>query len=168
MHPPNTLRNALRTASAVLTGVLAAFAIATPASAAPIGFSASDKGEDLCTVFETAGEADWFVMSIPEQPHVRLTGKTYTYIEGGPCLAVVPKDRHVQFTGFDRDGKPVAELAIPIPTGEATAYDTSIVPANGTSIAYLAVAVCVSGPVIGKDLDCGETQYVYPEPWIGG
>lgn len=169
MHPPHTLRNTVRAALVVLTALFAVLAAATPASAAPSRFGAWDEGEDGCTVLETTGEADWFVNSIPEMPPVKLTGKAYTYAEGGICLPVVPRDRHVEFIGYDRYDRPIAELAIPIANDGGSDYLEYLVGPYGTRIEYLTVAVCVTPPDTGSGAvrDCGETRFVYPQPVRG-
>lgn len=170
MHPPqHTVRNAVRAALVALTALFAILTAASPAAAAPTSFGAWDRGEDGCTVFETAGEADWFVNSIPEMPPVKLTGKTYTYADGQMCLPVVPRDRHVEFIGYDRDGKPIAELTVPVSVDGGSAYTEYLVGPYGTRIAYLTVAVCVTQPATGSGAvrDCGETRVVYPQPARG-
>ncbi|GAA2131713.1 hypothetical protein [Glycomyces algeriensis] len=170
MHPPqHAVRNAVRAASVVLAALFTILAAATPASAAPTSFSASDRGEDGCTVFETAGQADWSVNSIPEMPPVELTGKTYTYADGHMCLPVVPRDRHVEFIGYDRYGKPIAELAVPVSVDGGSEYTEYLVGPYGTRIAYVTVAVCVTQPATGSGAvrDCGATQVVYPQPARG-
>lgn len=170
MHPPqHAVRNTVRAALVVLTALFAILAAAGPASAAPTSFSAWDRGEDGCTVFTTAGEADWSVLGIPEMPPVKLTGKTYTYADGQICLPVVPRDRHVEFIGYDRDGKPVAELTVPVSTDGGSSYTEYLTGPYGTQIEYLTVAVCVTPSELGSGAvrDCGETRVVHRQPVRG-
>ena len=171
MHPPRTRRTAVRAALVALTAVFAVLAAAAPASAAT-QFSAWDVGEDGCTNFVVEGAADWSVMGIPEQPPVKLTGKTYTYVDGWVCLPIVNQERHVEFIGYDRDGKAVAELRIPVSTAAfpgSAAFEEHLAGPFGTAIEYLTVAVCVTQPDTGSGnvRDCGETQYVYQQPIHG-
>ncbi|THV29157.1 hypothetical protein, partial [Glycomyces paridis] len=83
----NRRPNLLRTALAIVAGVLFALAAAGPAAAAPVPFTTGDTGENLCTVYSTTGEADW--PDIVIQPEVDIVGTASTTIlDDRPCLGV--------------------------------------------------------------------------------
>ncbi|MEV3935879.1 hypothetical protein AB0K52_07865 [Glycomyces sp. NPDC049804] len=150
MHPTRTRRTAVRTALVVLTAVLAVFAAAAPASAgAPIGFATEALGEDYCTLYSTAGEAEWAEIGV--EPTVNVTGKAWTsfHRDGRICLGVEPHDRHLEVVAYDKDA-PVDVEYVPMPERDnGIEYAFALTADETASIDYLTVAVCRTEPVTG-------------------
>ena len=151
MHPPkHTVRNAVRAALVALTSLFAVLAAANPASAgAPVGFATEALGEDYCTLYATAGEAEWADIAV--RPTVNVTGKAWTaFRDGRICLGVEPFDRHLEFIAYDKDA-PVDVERIEMPErGKAFDYAFALTVDETASIDYLTVALCRTDPVIGN------------------
>jgi hypothetical protein len=154
---PTLLRGALASAA----GVLFAFAAASPASAAPAPFLVTDTGEDLCTHYESNGTANW--PDIVIAPTVEIEGAAVTYLEGSPCLDVVPDERHLEFLAYD--GKDVVDaqtLALP-GREDKFEYAFSLSTTADRSITHVTVAICRTPDVIGQPVhDCTEPVQLDP------
>jgi hypothetical protein len=163
MHPTRTLRTAVRTALVVLTALLAVFAAANPASAAaPVGFATEALGEDQCTLYSTAGEADWAEFGV--EPTVNVTGKAWTsfFRDGRICLGVEPSARHLEFVAYDKDAPVDVEyLAMP-ERDTGFEYAFALTADETASIDYLTVAVCRTEPSTGTQPQCDGKIVIAP------
>lgn len=163
MHPPQKLRNAVRTALVGLTALFAVLAAAAPASAAPIPYSTSALGEDYCTFYETAGDAEW--AEIGFEPTVSFSGKAATTLlrDGRVCLGVEPRARHLEFIAYEKDA-PVDVHRIPVPARDTGySYEFELSAAETRSIDYVTVAICLSEPTTGApSKHCEGTVALYP------
>lgn len=140
----------LRAALAALGGLLLAGALAAPAAAAPASFEVSDVGEDLCTFYDTKGEAEWFGPVDPVVPQVRITG--IGEISHAPpdtiCLDVVPFERQIEFTAYvhdepvDQHVEPYDRPVIGPGPGIEFTYGFSLFGPEYTPIDYVTVAIC--------------------------
>lgn len=166
MHPPQKLRNAVRTALVVLTALFAVLAAAGPASAAPVPYGTSALGEDYCTFYETAGDAEWAEIAV--EPTVSFSGKATTtfFRDGRICLGVEPRARHLEFVAYEKN-TPVDVHRIPVPardSGYAYAFELSTVETG--SIDYVTVAICRTEPTTGApgtpSQHCAGTISLYP------
>jgi hypothetical protein len=145
----------LRIALAITAGLLFAFAAATPASAGPTQFTVVDVGEDICTHYESTGTADW--PDIVVAPTVEIEGVATTYLEGSPCLDVVPQDRHIEFLAYDR--KDVVDArSIPLSGREDKfEYAFALRTSEDRAITHVTVAICITDSDIGIPVhDCTE------------
>ncbi|HEU5128983.1 MAG TPA: hypothetical protein VFU12_13415 [Glycomyces sp.] len=167
-HP--RLPHLARAALAVLGGLLLAGALAAPASAdepqsAPAPFYNSATGEDGCTLFATAGEADWPDF-YPVPNAVAITGKASVGPDappGHPCLPVVPADRQIEFTGHVNDWAAVEHI-VPMPASVSESeYAFDLEAPDGAAIEYITMRICRE-PGIGGDWPgrCGETVLIEP------
>ena len=152
----NRIPNPLRAAIALAAGVLFALAAATPAAAAPTPFTVSDVGEDLCTHYESVGEADWpaFVVA----PTVNLTGTAATtYLDKQFCLDIVPEPRHLEFLAY-YDKELVDARNLPLSSREDKfEYAFSLGTAEYKAITHVTVAICVTDEVVSAPShDCTE------------
>ncbi|WP_030159284.1 hypothetical protein [Glycomyces sp. NRRL B-16210] len=159
MHrPPSPLRVAV----AIVAGVLFAFAAASPASAAASQFEVKDLGEDLCTEYYSAGEAEW--PRIIVVPTVDVVGKaTTTKHYDRPCLRVEPRTRHLEFIAFSRD-QAVDFHRQPLSNQESSfEYRFTLSAAVTEPIEYVTVAICIDEPDIGlPDRQCTEPVVLFP------
>lgn len=168
-HPRHPrLARLARAALAVLGGLLLAGALAAPASAdepqsAPAPFYNSATGEDGCTLFATAGEADWPDF-YPVPNAVAITGKASVGPDappGHPCLPVVPADRQIEFTGHVNDWAAVEHI-VPMPASVSESeYAFDLEAPDGAAIEYITMRICRE-PGIGGDWPgrCGETVLI--------
>jgi hypothetical protein len=150
----------LRSALAVVAGVLFAFA-ASPASAAPTPFVVTDTGEDICTHYESNGTANW--PDIVVAPTVEIEGAAITYLEGEHCLDVVPEDRHIEFLAYY--GKEVVDgRNVPLPGREDKfEYAFALNTAEYKSITHVTVAICISPDVMSQPShQCTEPVHLGP------
>ncbi|WP_026925014.1 hypothetical protein [Glycomyces arizonensis] len=174
----NRIPSLRRTLTALAAGWLLAAALAAPAAAshpqyAPTPFKIGDVGEDLCTYFDTEGEASWPAVHAPQVPSVEISG-TAVISHAPPetiCLSVVPFPRHIEFIGYIRD-EPVAEHAVPFKVaddgggfpGSGFEYEFSLVAPSGNPIDYVTAAICKDG--IADDSswedDCTEAVVIVP------
>jgi len=164
MNPPHTLRHAMRTALVVLIALLAVFT-ATPASAAPpVGFETEALGEDYCTLYQTAGEAEWADIAV--SPTVNITGKAWTtfFRDGRICLGVEPRDRHLEFVAYDKDTPVDIERMAAPDRDKGYDYAFSLNADETASIDYVTVAICRTEAVIGNgpSQHCEGKVVVYP------
>ncbi|WP_026929709.1 hypothetical protein [Glycomyces tenuis] len=169
------LSRLLRSALAVLAGLLLAASLTAPASAddfqyAPTPFELQDVGEDFCTFFNTAGLAAWPIAEPSQFPTVNIQGDGW--ISYAPpdtiCLSVEPSPRHILFTAYV-DREPVDAHVEPfdrIDNGgpfEWFSYDFSFMSPVYAPIDYVTVEMCHTyiddtGPVV----ECDEPAVVEP------
>lgn len=139
-----------RAALAALGGLLLAGLLATPAAAAPASFEVHDVGEDLCTFYDTKGEAEWFGLEDPVASQVRITG--IGAVSHAPpdtiCLSVVPAERQIEFIAYVRE-EPVDAHVEPFDRlspgpwpGTEFPYEFSLTGPEYTPIDYVTVAIC--------------------------
>ncbi|MEU6859824.1 hypothetical protein AB0B28_13245 [Glycomyces sp. NPDC046736] len=154
---PHLIRGAL----ALTAGVLFALVVAAPAAAAPIPFVVNDVGEDACTFYEAAGDAEWEDLII--QPTVDIVGKASTTVEDERCLDVEPKPRHVRFTAYSQD-RPVDEHREPLSNSESVSVFDFTLTGDATSrIDYVTVAICLNDDLGGQPgFDCTEPVVLKP------
>jgi hypothetical protein len=150
MNPPHTLRHAMRTALVVLIALLAVLTAAPASAASPIGFETEALGEDYCTLYETAGEAEWADIAV--EPTVNITGKTWTtfFRDGRICLGVVPFDRHLEFVAYDRDAPVDVERLAAAEQDSGYDFAFALTADETASIEYVTVAICRTEVVIGN------------------
>ncbi|WP_460498647.1 hypothetical protein [Glycomyces tarimensis] len=174
MHRFHRLRTSL---VAAVAGGLLAFGLAAPAAAehpqyAPAPFAVADIGEDYCTFFDSAGQAAWPELHVPERPGVHVEGTAWisSAPPGTVCLGVVPRPRQIEFTGYVSD-EPVVEHVVKFDRlddgtgfpGTRFDYEFPLAAPSGDTIEYLTVAICQSGePGTPWDGRCGETVFVAP------
>ncbi|MBO3731451.1 hypothetical protein [Glycomyces niveus] len=151
MHPPQKLRSAARTAMVVLAALLAVLAAAGPASAAtPLGYETEALGEDFCTRYSTAGEAEWADIAV--QPTVAFTGKAWTtfFRDGRICLGVEPRARHLEFVAYDAKGTALDVERLAAPARDSSyGYAFALTADETTSIDHVTVAICRTEPTTG-------------------
>ncbi|THV41739.1 hypothetical protein [Glycomyces buryatensis] len=157
----------LRAAAALAAGILLALAVSSPASAAPMYFETNDLGEDLCTYYETAGEAEWPTFTV--EPVVVITGKAATTVlSDRNCLHVIPYERHIEFVAY-ADDRPVSEHREALENSRSSfEYSFSLESTWEEPIDYLTVAICRTVPSDVPYDDCTEPVYVYPGPVTTG
>jgi hypothetical protein len=142
--------NPLRAALAIAAGVFFLFSAASPAAAAPVGYETEALGEDYCTLFSTAGDAEWADIAV--EPTVNLTGKAWTSFDPNSrvCLGVEPLARHIEFVAYDAKGNPLDVERIAAPDrDEAYDYAFALTADETASIDFVTVAICRTEPVIG-------------------
>jgi hypothetical protein len=140
----------LRATLAIAAGLLFMFAAASPAAAAPVGYETEVLGEDYCTLFSTAGDAEWAEIAV--EPTVTFSGKAWTtfFRDGRVCLGVEPQARHLEFVAYDAKGTPldVERMAVP-DRDKAYEYAFALTADETASIDSVTVSICRTEPVIG-------------------
>lgn len=166
---PDLLRTGAAAAAGLLLAVIAnGTAAAEDPEPPPVPFSASDMGEDGCTVFETSGEARWSTADFGPTGHrIDVSGASFALATPGApgyCLPVIPADRQVEFTAF-ADGAVVDEHVEPIDRA-ASSSEYRFALTTPMAVDRVTVAVCQERRADGSTWAdrCGGTVTVQPDP----